>query len=301
MIGTLWITGVSGFTGRHMVCHMLAQADRPRLVGLDMAAEGPAGLDAYHCIDINRVEDLTGLARAEPPQWVIHLAGAMPPAPEAAMWQVNVGGTMSLLEALAAADCRSARVLGIGSAAEYVPQPGEALSESSPSGGSSAYGRTKWAQTLLTLSLATTLGMPAMVARPFNLIGPGLPSRLVAGALCEQFARPEVEEVVVGNVESARDFVDVRDVVNAYWLLACRGVSGEIYNVCTGVPHTIEYLISLMREVSGRSPHIRIDADRFRQTDPAVSYGDCSKLVKATGWRPSYSLRDSVEAMLAPV
>lgn len=299
MSSTLWITGAAGFSAGHLIAFLEGLDEKPRTVGLDRVETAPEGLDAYHQVDLNWPESLDEIVTAAPPAWVIHLAGLMPPADEAAMWQVNVGGTAGLMQALASAGCKETRVLSIGSAAEYLPKTSGALTEDSPCGGASAYGRVKWVQTRVTLDLGRELGIPAMVARPFNLIGPGLSENLVAGWLCRQFARDDVDEVVVGNTQSARDFVDVRDAVAAYWLIVTQGRPGEIYNVCTGEPTKIETLLELLSEVSGRTPKIRVDRERFRASDVSVSYGDNGKIRRATAWQPRIALRDSMAGMLS--
>ena len=296
---TLWITGVAGFTGRHLVAAAADQLDGPRIVGLDLAESPATGVDVYHRVDLIDVDAVAALARENPPRWVIHLAGAIPPASAQEMWYVNVGTTVSLLRGLACAGCRKVRVVTIGSAAEYLAESPGALTETSPCGGSSPYGRAKWAQTLLALSIGRELGLATMVARPFNLIGPGLPTSLVAGWLCHQFAKigPD-EDIRIGNIKSARDFVDVRDAVRAYCQTAARGEPGEIYNVCSGTATTVEQLIAMLGKLTGKSPRICVDSARLRDADPPVNYGDSSKLQQATGWQPRTSLTDSLAAML---
>lgn len=300
MSGTLWITGAAGFTGRHLVAFLRQHPERPRVVGLDLASDAPPGFDGYHGVDLTDCERVAGIAQDEPPTWVIHLAGAMPPTDESAMWHANVGGTVSLLQALRSAECAGARIVSIGSLAEYVLCGPEALDESAPCGGASPYGRTKWAQSLLALAIGRQFGIATLVARPSNLIGPGLPDRFVAGGLCSQFAHANgVSEIEIGNLESARDFVDVRDAVDAYWLLVRQGRAGEIYNVCSGRPTTVRQLLDHFSKVSGTNPSVRVDPARIRTADPSVVYGTFSKLQDETGWEPRISLRKSVEDMLA--
>lgn len=301
MKGSLWITGVSGFSGRHLVAMLTAKVDRPRLVGLDRSDAGCPGLDSFHQVDLSDVSALETLARDERPSWVVHLGGVMPPATDAAMWHVNVGGTVSLLQALASAGCRDARIVSIGSAAEYAPQAGDSLDEESRCGGSSAYGRVKWAQSLLALQMGRELGLQTMVARPFNLIGPGLSRHLVAGWLAEQVlgCSGGSAEIVIGNLESKRDFIDIRDAVAAYWAMACRAVPGQVYNVCTGVATKIRTLLDLMCDIAGKSPVIRVDPARFRAGDVPVSVGNNGKLSRLTGWAPQVALRQSLADMLA--
>lgn len=190
-------------------------------------------------------------------------------------------------------------MVSIGSAAEYLPQAQGAQAEDSPCGGASPYGRVKWAQTLLALEAARRLNLGVVVARTFNLIGPGMSVHFVPGWLAQQFARPDPpEEIAIGNTKSARDFVDVRDAVAAYALLAERGTTGEIYNVCSGRATRIQELIDLMSEMTERSPRLRVDASRLRASDVSLSYGDYGKIERATGWRPQLAIRQSVAAMI---
>ncbi len=153
---------------------------------------------------------------------------------------------------------------------------------------------------MLTLHMGRQLGLGTMVVRPFNLIGPGLSTDLVAGRLCAQFATAGAgEEIRMGNTKSARDFVDIRDAVAAYWLVAQHGQPGEVYNVCAGQAVTVDRLLALLGELAGKSPRIQVDAARLRDGDPPISYGDHTKLHQATGWQPVISLRQSLADMLA--
>ena len=137
-----------------------------------------------------------------------------------------------------------------------------------------------------------------MVARSFNLIGPGMPESQVAGALCKQFSDPKLGEIEAGNTTPIRDFVDVRDAVRAYWMLLEQGASGAAYNICSNKPVSIESLISLFQQQVSRNVSVRIVANRVRDIDSDVVFGSYKKLHDLTGWMPQISLRQSVADML---
>lgn len=298
MKDTLWITGVCGFTGRHQLAYVRRLPDRPRIVGLDVADKAPDGVDVYVHLDLNDVDKVAGAAKAEPPRWVIHLAAARPPATEQEMWRANVGGTAGLLAGLGAG-AGNIRVVNIGSAAEYVLDADGAIDEGHRAGGASLYGRIKWAQSMLALSAGTSLGMEVLVVRPFNLLGPGLPSSLVAGWICEQVASSNgSEEIVLGNTETARDFVDVRDAVEAYWLVACEGAAGEVYNVCSGEPTSIQQVLECFSELTGKPVQVRVDPSRLRKDDPPAVIGSAAKLRRRTGWKAKVPVRRSLADMV---
>lgn len=293
----VWVSGAAGFTGRHLVAHLRALDAPPRIVGLDVAPRPPDGLDAYERIDLGDPAGIRALARLETPTHVIHLAGLMPPAPEPEMWRVNVGTTQALLLGLADAG-GGVRLVSVGSAAEYGPSEGP-IEESAAPAPVSPYGRTKLAQSTLALALGERLGIHVSVARTFNLVGPGLPASLVAGALCRQVADPTISEVRLGNSSARRDFVDVRDAVRAYWAVALAGAAGEVYNVASERATRVGNLLELLFELAGRSmPVVPSDPALLRLQDADCVVGSAGKLRALCGWAPSFTLRDSLAAML---
>jgi GDP-4-dehydro-6-deoxy-D-mannose reductase len=297
----LWITGASGFSGRHLAAFVRSLPDPPRLVGLDVKPAALPGADAFHVVDLANADAVRHVATQAPPRWVIHLAGLMPPANESEMWRANVGGTAGLLTGLRRAGHRMPRIVSIGSAAEYSPDAGSPLREDSPAGAASVYGSTKLAQSLLCLHVAGELGFTAAVPRPFNLIGPGLPPPLVAASLVNQFMQAGRQGTVrIGNTHTARDFVDVRDAVRAYWLLARHETAHGIFNVCSGTPTKIADLLRVLADVSGYSPRVETDPALVRAADPVAVFGDPARLRAATGWCAQIPLETSLRDMLVP-
>ena len=299
MTMTVWITGVTGFTGKHLVDHLNQLPDRPRIVGLGRSEHGPEGLDTYHAIDLTQNDAANQLAQDEPPEIVIHLAAATSPLSDADKWHVNVAASVNLLRGLAGSGRKGIRFVNIGSAAEYLNKADGYLSEMDPVGGESVYGRSKWAQGRLALDLGEQFAIDVIIARTFNLIGPGLPDKWVAGSLCKQFARPDSAAIKVGNTQSERDFLDVRDAVAAYWELAKQGVAGQAYNVCTGQPTKIEKLLDLFSAYSDNRHTVEVDKTRFQRVDLDRVYGDNSKILAATNWKPAISLEQSLQDMFA--
>ncbi len=292
----IWITGAAGFTGRHLIRFLRALPGPVQLVGFDLRPEAPEGLDAYHPLDLGDAAKLRELAETQTPDRVIHLAGLLPPAAEPDLWRVNVAGTLNLLQALAAAKNPALRLVTVGSAAEYTNYSTGRIREDHSAGGASPYGRTKWAQSTLALAFGAEHKMKVMVARTFNLIGPGTPLSLVPGALCAQFLNGEVE-VKVGNLKPERDFIDIRDAVAAYWAICEKGTAGNIYNVCTGKTASIKTLVELFRKNAPVAKRVRREVARSRKNDFNRVCGDNRKLL-ALGCRANISLKQSVCDML---
>jgi GDP-4-dehydro-6-deoxy-D-mannose reductase len=289
----IWITGAAGFTGRYFARFLREQPLDLELIGIDRVSEEPDDFDKWYALDLTHTDPLRQLAQTHPPTRVFHLAGAIPPADDVELWQSNVAATQILLQTIAR-QCRGQiRVVTIGSAAEYAPARHN-LRESDPCGSESAYGRTKWAQTIIALACGREFGLDVMVARTFNLIGPGLSPHLVPGSLCSQFAG--AGPIRVGETRSIRDFIDIRDAVGAYWVIAEKGHAGNIYNVGTGRGTSIKKLLALFGRVAGSRTVEAVNAPA-----PSADYhrvvADISKL-RRLGWKPCLSLEQSVRDML---
>jgi GDP-4-dehydro-6-deoxy-D-mannose reductase len=292
---TLWITGAAGFSARHLARYLRQHKSDLKLIGIERFPARNADFDEIHKIDITDAAAIRRLARLRSPDRIFHLAAAMPPCDDADLWRINVGGTQTLFQGVAEDAKSSLRILTIGSAAEYHPLRRN-LRETDRCGGESSYGRSKWAQTMIALACGRELGIDVIVARTFNLLGPGLSTILVAGSLAAQFASKGA--IKIGDTRPARDFVDIRDAVRAYCLICERGKPGQVYNVSTGNSTTVEKLLTLFTEAAGSNRAIHRKTVAPGHPDQARVCGDCTKL-RRLGWSPSISVKQSVHDMLA--
>ncbi|HEY6236714.1 MAG TPA: GDP-mannose 4,6-dehydratase, partial [Candidatus Elarobacter sp.] len=137
--------------------------------------------------------------------------------------------------------------------------------------------------------------------RAFNHIGPGQDERFAAVAFALQIARVAAggaPRMLVGNLDASRDFLDVRDVCDAYALLLEGGGSaGEIYNVASGTATTMREILRRLIELARVPVEVREDPERLRPADVPVSAGDASKLCEATGWTPRIPLAAALRAV----
>ena len=216
----------------------------------------------------------------------------------------NVTGTLNLLEAVRAlpAGARPA-VLAVGSCEEYGPQPGSGpLGEETPLNPVSPYAVSKAAQTLLCRQYAGSWDLAIVVARAFSHTGPGQDTRFAFPSFARQIAAAEAgrgpTEVVTGDLSAVRDFLDVRDVVDAYRLLAARGAPGEVYNVCSGRALTIREGLEILVRGARRPVTVRTDPARSRPADTPRLVGDNTKLRRETGWQPGHGIEDALLGLL---
>jgi GDP-4-dehydro-6-deoxy-D-mannose reductase len=163
----------------------------------------------------------------------------------------------------------------------------------------SPYARTKAAAEQLG-AFACERGLDVLRVRAFTHIGPGQSDRFASSS----FARQVVEiaeglresRLRVGNLDSVRDVLDVRDVVDAYARLLDRAVPARVYNVASGRGISMREILDLLLELAGVSAKIEVDPARFRPKDHRI--GDASRLREATGWAPRIPLRTTLTDML---
>ena len=110
--------------------------------------------------------------------------------------------------------------------------------------------------------------------------------------------RGRAQEISVGNLEAVRDLVDVRDAVQALWLLAEKGIPGEVYNLCSGQGHTIAAVLERLILLSGRAIPVVRDPQKYRPLDTPVLVGDCNRL-QNLGWQPEIPLEQTLADILS--
>lgn len=297
------ITGARGFAGGHLVEHL---AGSHEIVGWVRSAPRPeiAHLADWHTIDLlDRDRVRTAIATLRPPT-VFHLAGAPQVAESwldgARPLEDNVLATQHLLDAIRRTGLKC-RILVIGSAAVYAPSD-DPIKESGTIAPANPYAVSKLAQEQLAMHAFADDGLDIVVARPFNHTGPRQAPSFVAPSMARQIALIERglnEPVIrVGNLETRRDFTDVRDVVRAYAALMKLGMSGEVYNVGSGVGRSIRSLLNTLLSRSQANIRVETDAARLRPAETVALVGDTSRLRQRTGWTPQISFESMLDRLL---
>ncbi len=303
------ITGVAGFCGSYLA-ELLARQGW-RVAGLDAAADAGdrlrgLGLDVeLHQADLTDAEALRRVVASVQPDQVYHLAALTnPAAPYRALYEVNVFGTIHLLEALRH-ETPSAAVLIAGSSAQYGPtQPDELpIGEAQEFRPITQYAVTKAAQDLLG-SMASAGGQRVIRTRSFNIIGPRQGPQFVSSAFARQIVEIERKQrpavIEVGNLASVRDFIDVRDVARAYTLALAAGRPGQAFNVCSGVGRSVQSLLDgLLALSTATAIEVRPVAGRMQPADVPAQVGSYARLAADTGWQPlipwEQTLRDLLD------
>jgi nucleoside-diphosphate-sugar epimerase len=238
------VTGADGALGRALLCHLTHD------VQCEVVTAGRRGAQY---LDIREAPDFRGLLDKVRPDWVLHLAASFSNDFEEA-YAVNVEATHRLLEA--ASSCKKPpRVLLVGSAAEYgVVQAAEnPIREDHVLNPVSVYGLSKAWQTQLAVLYAGR-GVDVVVARLFNLAGPGMSERLFVGRVQQQIR--EVQEglrtdIELGPLTAIRDYVQADDAAQQIFAIAAHGERGRIYHVASGTPVRVRELLDTMLAANG--------------------------------------------------
>ncbi len=295
------LTGASGFVARHLVPRLAAAF--PDAV-LTLCGEGRTPLDVT---DRAAVADLVREVR---PDACIHLAaisaiGDARQDPERA-WRVNVMGTLAVAEALRATvpEC----LMVFASSAEVYGasfRSGGALDESAAAAPMNTYAATKAAADLALGAMAAE-GLRVVRLRPFNHTGAGQTAAFVVPAFARQIARIAAglqgPELRVGNLESARDFLDVRDVCDAYVASIRRAdaiAPGTVLNLASGMPRRIDAVLTDLLRLSGVRADVAIDPARLWPSDIPLACGNAARAQALLGWAPAIPWETTLSDVLA--
>lgn len=300
------VTGAAGFCGRHLIARLAADGGFiTAAVDLGDAPPRDLRVDEYYCADVGDAEQIAGVIARFRPDMLFHLAGiaggssaAARDVSPVATYRTNFMGAVHVLDGVyrGAPGCR---VLLAGSAAEYgaVSPDHLPVTEACPCRPSGPYGAAKYAATLAGLDYARRFGLKVVIARPFNIVGPGIPPAMVLGALLirarEALAAPGDPIVWMGDLDSERDFVAVDDVMEAYLKLLRGNFWGEVFNICSGTPRSIRAVAEILLANSPRPIRIQVDPSL---AGPSVRriYGSCEKAKRAFNYRPATGLEQTL-------
>ncbi len=302
------VTGSSGFVGQHLL-PLLASHRVTGTVGKssarDMRSKFP-GVD-FVAMDLQDAAAMERTVAQVKPDACFHLAGVASVdvfhQRVAESFRINAEGCLHLLEAFRK-HAPAARLLLISSAQVYgaVPRENMPLRETARLNPDNFYAVSKASCEGLAKCYARNYGMPIVTMRPFNHIGPGQSASFVCSSLARQIAALPADAdgttLQAGNLQSERDFTDVRDIVRAYVLALEKGRPGEVYNVCSGKVVSIEKVFQRMLELSGIKTPVAIEHTHRRSMDIPLFFGSCEKLNRVTGWAPSIPLDQTLRDTL---
>ncbi|MBN1800322.1 MAG: GDP-mannose 4,6-dehydratase [Candidatus Lokiarchaeota archaeon] len=303
------ITGITGFVGSHLAEYLLGKGDTvfgtyrwrsPR----DNIEHIKHKITLVNCelLDAMSVKNCISTAK---PDVIFHLAAQsyVPSSFDepAATLQTNIIGTLNLLEAVRQIGidpiihiCSSSEVYG------QVKKEEVPILETNVFRPASPYAVSKVGEDMISLQYFLSYGIKTIRSRMFTHTGPRRGEVFVVSAFAKQVAMIEagLQEPVlrVGNLDSVRTFLDVRDAVRAYYLLVQKCIPGEVYNIGGNTTMTIRQMLNLLLNQSSMKDEIKVEVNPklLRPSDVTLQVPNIDKFVSATGWKADIPLEKTL-------
>lgn len=299
------ITGHSGFVGKYLIDYILQMEPDTEIIGLDIfpTVQKHPNLQEF-IVNLLETEKLNSILSDFKPDYIVHLASF---SSVAYSWQQplesfrnNTNIFLNLLESIHKFSPET-KLLSIGSSEEYgaVSLRDIPLKETLKPRPLSPYAVARVAQENMSRVYSKGFGLNIVCTRSFNHIGCGQEDKFVISSIAKRFAEfkaGKCSEITIGNTSIIRDFLDVKDVVRAYYtLLKSDADSSEIFNICSGRQTSIQDIIDIFKEITDTNPPLVVDQNLLRPVENAVVVGSNQKLNKLTGWKPTIKLEDSLK------
>ncbi|MBC5686270.1 NAD-dependent epimerase/dehydratase family protein [Roseburia sp. AM51-8] len=310
------ITGFSGFVSRHFLNYLVennlsyevlgVDVNLPKFAMEDYAPTLAMSFEQVNLLDKEAVEDMIATFR---PDYILHLASF---SSVAYSWQHpadcfmnNTSIFLNVTEALRKHDLCDCRLLSVGSSEEYgdVKKEELPLQEDMPLVPVNPYAVARVSQEMMAKVLADSFGMQIMLTRSFNHMGPFQDERFVIPSFVRRIldiaeSGAKSGEIETGDTSIVRDFVDVRDVVRAYYRLLLDGKAGEVYNICGEKGVSLAEVVDQIADIVGVSVTTRVNPDFVRPGDNQVVIGSAEKIRQDIGWTAEIPLRQTLMDMI---
>jgi GDP-4-dehydro-6-deoxy-D-mannose reductase len=305
------ITGATGFVGPHLIPELRrVLGDDAMIVPTARHAGRLAGLGEAAPLDVTDENAVDRAVGDLAPTHVIHLSAVssllQAGADTKAAWTINTFGTLNVADAiLHRAPWCWLIFAGSGHVYGDTAKSGRPLDEAALLAPNSDYSMTKAAADL-ALGALTGRGLRSIRLRLFNHTGPGQSEAFVVPSFAAQIARIEVglqpPVIRVGNLDAARDFLDVRDVASAYALAVLKSAEldpGLVLNIASGTPRTIRSTLDELLALSPAPITVELDPSRMRPSDTPVFVGSAEAARQRLGWVPRHFFSATLSEVLA--
>lgn len=292
------VTGGSGFTGRYLTDLLAARGHQVHALAHAKPSSPVAGADKVHIADLTDLSSVTAIVDQVRPDVVVHLAAIafVAHGDVGEMYRTNVVGTRQLLEALSRSDGNLRSVVLASSANVYGNARAGILDETMPPAPANDYGVSKVAMEYVAQLYRDKL--PLTLVRPFNYTGVGQSAQFLIPKIVAH-ARARADVIELGNLEVARDFLDVRTVADAYLrLLESPQAIGSTFNICSGQATSLQSLLDLVMQLAGHRIEVRVNPAFVRADEVRSLCGSAARLEQAIGPLKQIPLEETLRWML---
>lgn len=285
------LTGADGFTGRY-VAPALKDAGWD-VYGLSQKA---GASDREIVADLLDAGSLAQAVNQLRPDAVIHLAAIsfVGHSDSLDFYRVNMFGTMNLLAAIQDAGLSPQKIIIASSANVYGNPRFECIDENVCPAPVNHYAMSKLAMEHMVRSHFERLNV--LITRPFNYTGVWQNKNFLVPKIVDHFRRG-ASHIELGNLNVARDFLDVRDVAAAYVRLLDSEPNSSVMNICSGEVVSLKQILNMSEEIVGRSMEVRINPKFVRENEIKRLAGDNTRL-KEQGWKRTYLFNETLRWML---
>lgn len=299
------LTGASGFIGSHLAEELVTCGASVRAF-LHYNSRGEEGNLKYVASEIRREIEVVYGDLTDPDavkkairgtSHVFHL-GALIAIPYSyvhpfSFVQTNINGTANILNACL--EIGSERLVTTSTSEVYGTAVAVPMDENHRLHPQSPYAASKAAADHLAESYARSFRLPVVIVRPFNTFGPRQSTRAVIPTVIMQALRQGTVEL--GSITPTRDFNFVKDIAHGFAMAGDAQVSGEVFNLGTGVEHSIAEVIRTVSTILGTELLVTERADRIRPAQSEVHrlIADSSKAARHLGWSPQYTFQEALE------
>ncbi len=298
---TILITGAEGFVGT--IFYSLLAEEGFRVYGTYLPSLKIKRKNYYPC-DILSFDSVLTLVKQLKPDCIFHLAAISSVGQSfrepLLTFNTNIQGTINFLESLRLC-CPESQFFYVSSCEVY-GQGGSAISEDAPIVLLSPYAVSKYCTELIVRHYYDDYGIKTIILRPFNHTGPGQRDDFILSNVAHQIAEIEMGKkppvISVGNIKVVREFMDVRDVIRAYRLAIEYAKPGDLYNIASGVGHSIKDALDIYMAKAKKKLKINIDETRLRTRDILTLVGDGGRFQKLTGFNIQIPFEKTIEDIL---
>jgi nucleoside-diphosphate-sugar epimerase len=285
------ITGIEGFTGNYLEKFLVSK----NFDVYGTTIENPIKPNHFKC-DITNIEEVQSLLSHLNPDYIINLAAiSFVAANPMKMYEVNVFGTLNILDALITLKQSPKKIILASSAAVYGNQEGS-LSENLFPSPINHYGNSKLGMENMAKNYFDRLRI--LIVRPFNYTGLGQENHFLIPKIVSHF-RAKNKTIELGNTHVFREYNNVNDIVEVYANLMTSDINAETFNICTGKSYSISQIVSALVDMSKHNIEVKTNPKFVRKNEIVDLKGDPSKLFRFLGTDDfSYSINDTLYSML---